>query len=202
MNAKRGGDECQGAHGHDETNAVKSLTLNHERMMANHSEKQGFDPWMTYQGSLTNKLKETAGDARIELLGQGLELANDWEKEFLSITDSQVFRRDIVMWAFDKPCWYARTMIPDKTYQANLAFFGRLRKESMGDLIFNEPTLKRVDFKNYSIDAHSVEYDWVRFLLKDSKTLLWIRLSTFKLSEEFPFFLLEILLPQLRRYHF
>ena len=201
MNAKRGGHECQGTHIQDGTNAVKSLILNHELMMANQSEKQVFDSWMTYQGSLTNKLKEIAGDARIELLGQGLELSNDWEKERLGITDSQVFRREIVMWAFDEPCWYARTIIPNKTYQADLSFFGRLRQESMGDLIFNGPTLKREDFKNYSIDVHSTEYEWARFLLKDTKTLLWIRLSTFTLRDDSPFFLIEILLPGLRRYN-
>jgi chorismate--pyruvate lyase len=104
------------------------------------------------------------------------------------------------MWAKEDPCWYARTIIPNTSYQENDVFFNRLQKESLGALIFNESRIKRVHMMHYPVNTQSIEYHWVTKCVPCSVKTLWTRFSIFILNDEFPFYLIEILLPALERY--
>ena len=157
-------------------------------------------PWVTFQGALTEQLKQTAGDARLDVIGQRFEYADAWDKQVLRIENDRVLHREIVMYAWSDPCWYARTIIPDTTYQADLVFFDRLQQESLGAMIFNEPKIKRIDFMYYPIGEWAHEYDWLNQLMIEREKTLWVRRSIFTLNNSFPFFLVEILLPGLMRY--
>jgi chorismate--pyruvate lyase len=188
-------------------------------------------PWLTHEHFLTEKLKSTAGDARLEVLSQRWELADDWDCAHLTDVKAQrVLHREIVMWAFDTPCWYARTILPDATKQANRALFDRLQTESLGHLIFHGTDITRVSLKSYCVDEQTTEYGWLQPWMHQDATRLWVRLSEFSvLSHVVPaqagihaqhdhytsskmdprlhgddnkasFFLVEILLPGLMRY--
>ncbi len=156
-------------------------------------------PWLHYVDFLTDKLKSEAGDARLEVLSQRWASANWWDKHALKVQDVQVMHREIVMWAFEKPCWYARSIIPISTYEADTALFDRLRKESLGHLIFNGSMIKRHGMVIYPINDQSIEYYWLTDSMRQEASELWVRLSEFMVHDRWPFFLLEILLPGLEK---
>jgi chorismate--pyruvate lyase len=154
-------------------------------------------PWLSYVDFLTAKLKTEVGDARLEVLDQRWASVGWWEQFILQIKDERVLQREILMWAFDQPCWYARTIIPATTYQADQTLFERLRKESLGHLIFNGTSIKRHQKINYLINQESIEYHWLNEHMHQQRQELWVRLSEFLLHDTWSFFLVEILLPGL-----
>src|SRR3990167_3210346 len=95
-------------------------------------------PWLCYEASLTEKLKETTGDASIQVLGQGLRRPIWWEKKVLGLHEKLVFMREIVMYSHETRCWYARTLVPESTHQAHHDFFARLEKNALHVMLFQE----------------------------------------------------------------
>ncbi len=156
--------------------------------------------WLAYPDSLTERLQDKAGHAKLQVLRQQWERANWWDKQVFHVLEGQVMHREIVMYANDEPCWYARTIIPEATYQAGSSFFNRLQKESLGTLIFNETKIKRLSMVHYPISEQSIEYHWLKQWLSCSALILWVRMSVFSFNNDSPFFLIETLLPALERY--
>ena len=153
--------------------------------------------WLVHEQSLTQKLQSVAGDARLEVCDQRWEIANAWDQRVLNLDASTVMHRDITMWAFDSSCWYARTILPDATYQANSTLFDQLKHEPLGHLIFNGTEITRSSLVHYSITPSSEEYTWLSASLHQDAPILWLRLSEFKVEGQHSFFLVEILLPGL-----
>ena len=161
---------------------------------------RALDLWINYQDSLTELLKIKAGDTRLDVFGQRWGLADWWDQHVLQLTNESVLHREILMWANEEPCWYARTIIPKTTYLADEVFFNRLQKESLGALIFNERKIKRIQKTSYPVNSQSIEYHWVTACIPCSSKTLWTRLSVFTLNDDYPFYLIEVLLPALERY--
>ncbi len=157
-------------------------------------------PWLVHEQSLTQKLKTIAGEARLEIYDQRWEQSDAWDLYKLKLKNTHVLHREIIMWAFDSPCWYARTILPDSTYLANTRLFDRLKDEPLGQLIFNGTDIKRASFTQYEIFPSSMEYQWLSESLHQDASALWVRLSEFVVNDKSAFYLVEILLPGLLRY--
>ena len=159
-------------------------------------------PWVMCQTSLTERLRSHAHEVRLQIIEQGFGPPNIWDKNVLQMKNVAVFHRDIVLWAGDEACWYARTIIPDTSYQAQDAFFNRLQKEPLGALIFDNPHVVRIHRVDYPIDKRSLEYHWVMNVMAvnaELPTMLWTRLSVYT-YDEVPFYLVEIFLPAVEKY--
>lgn len=157
-------------------------------------------PWLTYRESLTERLQEKALDIHLQLLKQQWGIANWWDRQVLHIKENRVLHREIIMWAQQEACWYARTIIPERTYLTDEKFFKRLKNESLGTLIFNEEKINRRSLLHYPINQCSIEYHWLdKACLQRKNEILWVRKSIFTINDS-PFFLIEILLPPLERY--
>ncbi len=157
-------------------------------------------PWLTYRQSLTDRLHVIAGNTCLQVLGQQWESPNWWDKCVLHINSDTVLHREIVMWAGQDACWYARTIIPKHTYHSDPLFFSRLQTESLGILLFNENKVERIDMTHYPISEHSIEYHWLEQWMRGSLKVLWVRLSVFTTQDDCPLYLIETLLPGLERY--
>jgi chorismate lyase len=153
--------------------------------------------WLSHRASLTEKLKRESGEAELQVLNQTWNQPNWWDKFTLELGITPVLHRDVLMFSHQLPVWFARTIIPLYCYEANKQIFNRLRNESLGGIVFNEPTFERVHLLNYAIDENCLEYQWLPDALKASKQPLWLRLSTFTNVGELKFYLVEILLPGL-----
>ncbi len=159
--------------------------------------------WLTHQGSITNKLKLLTHDVRIEVLENTWETADNWDQKNLSLTSSsEVLHRNIVMWAEDTPCWYARTILPETAYQSEQALFDRLKHQALGELIHNHPDIKRTKIHPYTITPDMPEFEFLKAALQQNtpETNLWGRISTFTIRNQFDFYLLEIFLPGVLKY--
>ena len=157
--------------------------------------------WLNHKDSLTANLKVLAKNVNLQVLNQGWKGSSWCDKEVLSMQGIKLFIREILMSADGEPCWYARTIIPDTTYNSS-TFFNRLYKEALTALIFNEPKIMRIELKIYAISNKSLEYYWLPEGLRNNQSIYWVRISYFLFEDKFPFYLIEILLPALERYEF
>ena len=158
-------------------------------------------PWLEHQGSITDKLKALAGEARLQLLKHTWELTDIWDQQTLNLAPNiYVLHREILMWAHNEPCWFARTVLPESSYQAEEALFSRLETTPLGELIHHHPNIKRTSIKPYPIVPNSMEHAYLSHTLDHPTTQLWGRCSTFTLHKQHEFYLLEIFLPALSRY--
>ena len=159
--------------------------------------------WLCYEESLTEKLKDKTGDASIHVLGHQLCIPSAWERNVLGIQDPLEFVREIVMFSGETRCWYARTIAPDSTYQANKPFFSRLEQNSLNIMLFHEKLATRQTLDCYSISKNELEFSWVKSLVSSycatsgiDNLTLWVRRSCFMIGGKMPFYLIEIFLPE------
>ncbi|WP_392537073.1 chorismate--pyruvate lyase family protein [Legionella sp. 227] len=153
--------------------------------------------WLNHQASLTDKLQQIKGEAKIELISQDWINTDWWNKNFLHIEDEMVFQRDIIMRSHGVAYWYARSIIPKKCYDLDPDFFGRLKNESIRNLIFDEEKVCRVQWISYPVDQQCLEYYWVKRTLDSVHGVLWVRLAEFSFQQKESFYLVEIMLPEL-----
>ncbi|MCH9757184.1 MAG: chorismate lyase [Gammaproteobacteria bacterium] len=159
--------------------------------------------WLNHKASITDKLKALADNTHLEVLNQNWEKTDNWDHKTLHLPlNSDVLHRDILMWADNQPCWYARTILPKTVYNTEKTLFERLNTEALGDLIHNHPHIKRTHINPYEMRTHMPEYRYLKHALKQNSPTnrLWGRVSTFTIHHQFDFYLLEILLPGLLRY--
>jgi len=161
-------------------------------------------PWLTHEQFLTKKLLAQAGDARLRVLNQSWKSTPWWDKYALLLDCECVMHREILTLAWDKPCWYARTILPRTTYKADQALFDRLQTETLGTLIFEGTQIERVSLRHYAINQQAIEYHWLTPAMKQGAECFWVRSSVFKLKSvtcsDHCFYLIEILLPGLESY--
>ncbi len=165
--------------------------------IADYTPQPKLMPWLTYQSCLSDKLRELVSDVSMKVLKETWCNANWWDKYRLNI-EGEVHHREIVMYGNNKLCWYARTIIPRKTYDLNLQLFKRLETEPLGNLLFDAKTqITRTSFKYYAIDKNSIEFTWLGDLIDKNVSSLWMRLSTFTVKNDCDLYLAEIYLPGL-----
>jgi chorismate--pyruvate lyase len=156
-------------------------------------------PWLTHANELSLKLREKAGEVALCVLKQHWVPTGWWEKSVLGLTIGTVIHREVIVSAAKTPCWYGRTIIPAPTWLKNQSFFGRLRQESLGRLVFYSDEVRRIRTHYYAVNSTCMEYYWPDRVVTEKESLLWIRLSEFLISDKYPFSLVEILLPGLLR---
>lgn len=154
-------------------------------------------PWLIHQASMTDKLMGITGDAQLSLLHQGWTRAGFWEQQVLGLEDESLIHREVLISSNQKPCWYARTIIPKKTFDKHSALFARLKTQSLGCLIFTEPTISRKQHLYYPVHSNSCEYSWLPSSLNLGNNPLWARVAIYSIAEMSYFCLVEILLPTL-----
>ena len=157
-------------------------------------------PWLTWQDKLTDRLEHKAEGVQLQVINQMWVDANHWDSNVLKITDSQVLRREIIITAHNTPCWYALTTIPKSTHDLYPELFARLKKEPVGNLVFNTNSVSRVSLNFYPIEPESSEYSWLDESLHQNSHILWARTSTILVENRAPFYLVEIMLPGLKKY--
>lgn len=152
-------------------------------------------PWLNQTASLTATLREHSGEARLDVLKQDWRQASWWDRQVLELQPGLVWQRDILMFSRDTACWFARSIIPENTWQANGDVFVRLQDEALGDIVFNHPDIERDRLTHYPVSPETIEYHWPDASLSRQASALWLRRSRFVVRQHFPFFLVELFLP-------
>ncbi len=155
--------------------------------------------WLTYTEMLTARLYKVSNDTSLKVLQHDFVNCSWWDKYVLGIVGDSVLHRQVLISAWNLPCWYAKTIIPKETYVNHKKLFTMLKNKTLGDLIFADNGIKRNYLKYYAIDKDSIEYNWLDLSwVKDAETL-WARLSKFTIQKDC-FYLFEVFLPDLEKY--
>lgn len=133
--------------------------------------------WLLDRGSLTARLRGQAGDSfRVTVLRQGWAKPRLDEAEVLAIPLHQrALIREVILWGQEQPWVYARSVIPLAVLQGSLGFLRKLDNRPLGQLLFNNPQIRRgpIDIARWS--TH-----WLPSTLQTASTTpLWARRSVF-----------------------
>ncbi|OUR59481.1 chorismate--pyruvate lyase [Colwellia sp. 39_35_sub15_T18] len=150
--------------------------------------------WLLDPNSLTARLKAHCQQFRVELLGQQVEPchAND---TFAGITAGEaVLVREVLLYCDEKPQVFARSLLPLSSLTGAEQALANLGTQSLGQVLFNNPSLQRQAIEVAEFDKHSTVVKLADDLHLDTKHTLWGRRSIFILENK-PLMVAEVFLP-------
>lgn len=153
--------------------------------------------WLMHNTSLTEKLYEKSGHTRLDVRLHEWKPRCWWSTYYLNISSYRVLTREILMYSQDQPCWYARTLIPEHTYERSKALFNRLNQLSLGKILFADFGIKRSWGRVFSLSRDDALYYWPQSYVDFDAENVWCRLAEYLTDTNEPFYLIEILLPNL-----
>ena len=155
-------------------------------------------PWLNHHDSLTDKLKTFTPTVKLNIIRHEWSFTDAWDQHELHLQPQQrVLHREITMQSDKTLCWYARTTIPEQTYQAKSHLFDQLETQPLGHLIWNNADIERTLLHYYPINQRSMEYAFLNARMHQHQELLWARRSLIMVHANNPLYLLEIFLPGL-----
>jgi len=142
--------------------------------------------WLTDSGSLTQQLTQACEQAfSVKLLRSGWERPLADESLLLGQPLGQwMFSREVHLLDGDKAEVYARTMVPKRTYQAMQARFETLGNRSLGQMLFNDPSLRRGDIEVACLQPEDRLFKLATRHLDQLPEQLWARRSCFYLDDK------------------
>ncbi|MBA2649953.1 MAG: chorismate lyase [Legionella sp.] len=152
--------------------------------------------WINHQHSLTDKLQAIHPDIVLKRMSQEWTKPSWWDTHHLKIYTDALFQREVILYSQNIAYWYAKTIIPKPCYDLNPAFFNRLERESLRNLIFDGQEVHRVHRSAYLINDTCIEFYWVKKYFPQITQDLWVRFSEYS-YKELSFYLLEMLFPEL-----
>lgn len=153
-------------------------------------------PWLTDAGSLTRLLQwhcENPFSVRL--------LSSQWQKPL--VDEALLLQRDLHKVAMVRevllmdgvqPQIYARTVIPAKTYHSLRRRFDGLGSQSLGEMLFTDPSLTRGPIEVACLRAGQLLFEKAASYLLQRPDNLWGRRSCFYLNGK-PILVNEIFLP-------
>ncbi len=150
--------------------------------------------WLLDPNSLTARLKEHCQQFRIELLGQQVELCQANEAFAGMAAGEKVLVREVLLYCDEKPQVFARSLLPLSSLTGAEQALANLGTQSLGQVLFNNPSLKRQAIEVAEFDEHSSVVKLAADLNLASKHNLWGRRSIFILENK-PLMVAEVFLP-------
>lgn len=130
--------------------------------------------WLRERGLLTQRLRASCKEHfRLEVLADtGLQAPAD-----------DVHLREVLMCCGDRPCIYARTLIPAATAKAH-PWLRSLGNEPLGERLQDRDGVKRSDFRFAALGAGTPEARQLlpEDLANSTTDILWARSSTFSIG--------------------
>ncbi len=153
-------------------------------------------PWLAEKGSLTRRLRRfNQVDFSVQLLGNSWikPLADESLKLNLAMS-ALAYQREVLLMDGDRANVYARTIIPQQTYQSMPHLFNRLGGRSLGDMLFSHPSVERGPIEIARLRPGQWLYEVALFEQYDRPEYLWGRRSVMYLKG-MPLLINEFFLP-------
>lgn len=140
--------------------------------------------WLTDSGSLTRLLQQACEqDFSVNLLHTSWQRPLPDEALLLRQHPARcLFQREVHLLDGDQPQIYARTLVPVKTYQAMRARFKALGNQSLGEMLFTDPSLKRGPIQVACLTPGMAQYALATRDIEARPACLWARRSCFYLN--------------------
>ncbi|QQM63569.1 chorismate lyase [Pseudoalteromonas sp. LC2018020214] len=146
--------------------------------------------WLFEQNSLTAKLKSNSKTFNVKVLSEQLFTLSPEQNLLLNSTAKTAINREVLLLCDNKPVVYAQSWLPKNDSINPLHNMG---ERPLGDVIFQDPALKRTDIEiAYFDDTHPIQQLVTKLNLPE-KNLLGRR-SVFSLKE-YKFLVCEVFLP-------
>ncbi len=150
--------------------------------------------WLLDPNSLTARLKEQCRQFRVELLGQKIESCQSNEAFAGISAGEKVLVREVLLYCDEKPQVFARSLLPLSSLTGEEQVLANLGTQSLGQVLFNNPSLKRQVIEVAEFDETSSVVKLVDKLSLEAKHNLWGRRSIFVLESK-PLMVAEVFLP-------
>lgn len=155
--------------------------------------------WLLDPNSLTKRLKSHCQQFRVELLGQSIETCKTNEAVALIPSGEQVLVREVLLFCDDKPQVFARSLLPLSSLTGAEQVLANLGTQSLGQVLFNNPSLERQTIEIAEFDSTSAVVKMVKQLASAEQSnlltaSLWGRRSIFVLEGK-PLMVAEVFLP-------
>lgn len=155
--------------------------------------------WLLDPTSLTSRLKGHCHQFRVELLGQKIESCQANEAVALIPAGEKVLVREVLLYCDEKPQVFARSLLPLSSLTGTEQVLANLGTQSLGQVMFNNPSLKRKTIEVATFDITSTVNALVKQLAPSIHALapsdtLWGRRSIFILENK-PLMVSEVFLP-------
>jgi chorismate--pyruvate lyase len=162
--------------------------------------------WLLDPTSLTSRLKSHCHQFRVELLGQQIESCHENEAVDTIPAGESVLVREVLLYCDDKPQVFARSLLPLSSLTGSEQALANLGSQSLGQVLFNNPSLKRQAIEVAEFDETSSVCKLAKKLQLTSSLLpspenLWGRRSVFILENK-PLMVAEVFLPGAFAYQF
>ncbi len=157
--------------------------------------------WLLEPGSLTEKLKKSCQFFRVELLGQRIEPCQPQEANDIIAVGEQVLVREVLLYCDEQPHVFARSLLPLASLTGEEQALARLGTQSLGQVLFNNPSLKRHGFEISSFVPGSNVAALVQSLSIPAHGSLWGRRSVFFVHDK-PLMVAEVFLPNAEAYQY
>lgn len=142
--------------------------------------------WLTDTGSLTRLLQQSCQESfSVALLDNQWQRPLPDEAKLLRQPLSQLaFQREVHLMDGNTPQIYARTLVPLRTYIARKQRFDALGNQSLGEMLFNEPSLKRGPLQVACLRPGQFLFEMASKRLSYQPDLLWARRSCFYVGDK------------------
>ena len=146
--------------------------------------------WLKTSASITEKARGVCHEVRLQVL------VERWE----TIKYNKNFVRKVLIFCYEKPAWYAQTLIPKETYQRREEQFKHLQNQAIGKILFNDPNIVRQHFVYAYLTPHNEDFHQaIQYynMYGNSSILLsglWARKSIFLIDGQ-PLSIMEIFFP-------
>ena len=160
---------------------------------------ENLQSWLLDPNSLTARLKSHCQQFRVELLGQSVETCQENEAVPLIPKGEQVLVREVLLFCDDKPQVFARSLLPLSSLTGAEQALANLGTQSLGQVLFNNPSLERQTIEVAEFDANSSVAALAEKLQLSTQNAsmqnkLWGRRSIFVLENK-PLMVAEVFLP-------
>jgi len=150
--------------------------------------------WLLDPSSLTARLKTHCDEFRVEVLGQQIIQCSETEANEDILAGEDVLVREVLLFCDNKPQVFARSLLPLKSLTGDEKKLAELGSQSLGQVLFNHPSLirKRIEISLF-LPSSSLSL-LVNALNLSSTQSLWGRRSVFVLKNK-PIMVAEVFLP-------
>lgn len=150
--------------------------------------------WLLDTGSLTARLKMHCQNFRVELLGQQVQPCPESEANDLIMPGEDVLVREVILYCDEVPQVFARSFLPLSSLTGAEQQLANLGTQSLGQVLFNNPSLKRRQIEIAHFDENSSVATLSKALNLPFNESIWGRRSTFILEDK-PLMVAEVFLP-------
>lgn len=154
--------------------------------------------WMMHSHSFVERLKaQGVKQPEIEVLQQKWRLPTEDESNCLGLdSQSRILAREVLIVSAEKKWMYARTIFPEATLTGEQCQLANLKNQSLGSVLFKDPSLKRSEFTVACLTPAMCEYAAILSYAEMHAEKLWARRSLFTVNNK-SLLLTEVFLPDI-----